>query len=160
MKSLYVHITQHTLQATSASNQQKYLLIEFDPFKQQVIISFSEAELQVAGERLAEPPAGRHDVGEDDGLAVGDGDPEGQPLAVEVGEGVPVGSPVARHGHPVRRPGPPHVHGPDGPRPGDVGHQHQVEVVVPVDGEAHPSLLHARHPAQSSSCMQIICSLV
>jgi hypothetical protein len=104
-------------------------------------------ELQVAGERLAEPPVRRHEVVEGDGLAVGDGDFEREALSVEVRERVPVGSPVVRHGHPVApRLGPPDVHGSDGPRPGDVGDEHEVEVTVAVDGEAHPAALDAGHP--------------
>ncbi|KAB8086774.1 hypothetical protein EE612_010298, partial [Oryza sativa] len=103
-------------------------------------------ELYVARERLAEPPSGANDVGEDERLAIGDGDPEGEALAGEVGQRVPLGAPVVRHGHPVRRLGALHVHGLDRAGRPDVGQQHQLEVVVPVDGEPHPALLHARNP--------------
>jgi hypothetical protein len=95
---------------------------------------------------LAELPAGRRDVVAGDGAAVAGGDLEGEALAVEERVALPVLAPVAGHGLP---PGAGALDG-DGPHVADaghVGHQHQVEVGVAVDGEPDPALLHARHPA-------------
>ena len=94
---------------------------------------------------MAEPPAGGRDVEEGLGLAVAAGDLERQALPVEVRVRLPVDSPVPRHGHP---PGPRSFDRRrlDGAAAADVGDEHQLEVVAPVDGEPHPSLLHTWHP--------------
>ena len=97
-------------------------------------------------EGLAELPAGVGDVVAGDGAAVAGGDLEGEALAVEERVALPVLTPVPRHGLP---PGarPLDGDGADVAGAGHVGHQHQVEVGVPVHGEPDPTLLHARHPA-------------
>lgn len=106
----------------------------------------SSVKLQVAGEGLAERPVGRHDVGEDQSLAVGNGDLEGQRLAVEVGVGLPVCAPVPGHRQP---PGLGSLHGDglDRPGAGNVTDQHQLEVVLPVDGEPDASMFLAGYSA-------------
>lgn len=103
-------------------------------------------ELDVGGEGHAEGPPPRHDVVHVHRLAAGGGDHEGEPLADERRAALPQRAPVPRHGDP---PGvvPLHRHGPDGAAGGDVGDEHQLEVVEPGDGEPHPSLPGARHPA-------------
>jgi len=98
-------------------------------------------------EGLAELPARRRDAVAGDGAAVAGGDLEGEALAVEERVALPVLAPVPGHGLP---PGAGALDG-DGlhvPGAGHVGHQHQVEVGVAVDGEPDPALLHARHPAK------------
>jgi hypothetical protein len=105
---------------------------------------WSVGELQVACERHAEHPVGRHDVLEDDGLPAAGRDTEGERLAGDPGERLPVGAPVPAHGHPVGAgaldPG-----AVDGAAAADVGDEHQLVVVEPGDGEAHAALLGARH---------------
>ena len=46
-----------------------------------MVVDRSVGELDAGGEGLPELPPCRHDVGDDDGLAVGVGDPEGERLA-------------------------------------------------------------------------------
>ena len=62
----------------------------------------SDGELDAGGEGLPELPPGRHDVGDDDGAAIGGGDAEGERLAGEPCERLPVGALVLGHGHLVR----------------------------------------------------------
>jgi hypothetical protein len=106
-------------------------------------------ELLRGRKRLTEPPAGRRDVGEGFGLAVAAGDLERQALAIEVRVGLPVDAPVPGHGHP---PGARPLDGRrlDGPAAADIGDEHQLEVVAPVDAEPHPAFLHTRHPTHTA----------
>ncbi|BAS84419.1 Os03g0377201, partial [Oryza sativa Japonica Group] len=102
-----------------------------------------------SGEGLAERPSRRRDVVRHDGSAVAGGHRERQRLPVEQRAALPVLAPVPRHGLPPRLPSPAglHRHRVHVAGAAHVAHQHQVEVGVPVDGEPHPSLPPARHPA-------------
>ena len=115
----------------------------------------SDGELDNGGEGLPELPPGRHDVGDDDGAAVGGGDAEGERLAGEPRERLPVGAPVPGHGHPVRG-APLHPHRLHRPAAGDVGDEHQHEVVGAGHREPHPSLLHARRPTQAQHTPPVV----
>uniref|UniRef100_J3LK53 Uncharacterized protein n=1 Tax=Oryza brachyantha TaxID=4533 RepID=J3LK53_ORYBR len=107
-------------------------------------------ELFVCAVGLAERPPRRHDAVEDDGLAAGGGDREAESLAGQSGEALPIGAPVPRHLDPPRA-GPLHRHARYRPASGHVGHQHQLEVVEPVDSEPHASTLPALHPEDGNN---------
>ena len=106
----------------------------------------SIVKLSVAGVRLgAEGPPRRHDVVGVHRLAAGGGDPEGERLSDELGVALPVCSPVPVHGDPPRV-CPLDRHGPDGAAAGDVGDEHELEVLEARDAEPHPSLPPALDP--------------
>ena len=102
-------------------------------------------EILAVGEGLAQLPVGSGDVVELEEPAVGGGDTEGDALPGEVAVGLPVGAPVPGHGDPPRGRAL-DLHRADGPRPGDVEDEHELEVPVAVDGEAHAAGPGAGHP--------------
>jgi hypothetical protein len=104
-------------------------------FRPSVRRRVSVVELLGGGERLAELPPRRRDVLEQYVLAAGGGDAEAERLAGEPGERLPIGPPVARHLEPPGA-GAPDRHGGDGAAAGDVGDEHELEVVEAADGEA------------------------
>jgi hypothetical protein len=81
---------------------------------------------------LAKLPSLWHHICELNSLSVRIGDPERECLPCEVGERVPVRAPVSCHPSPIGGAGGLDVHGSDGASSRDVGHEHKVEVVVPV----------------------------
>jgi len=97
-------------------------------------------------EGLAELPAGGDGVVAGGGAAVAGGDLERERLPVQVRVALPVLAPVPGHGLPPG-PGAPDGDGPHVAGARHVGHQHQVEVGVAVDGEPDAALLVARNPA-------------
>jgi hypothetical protein len=99
-------------------------------------------------EGLAEAPAARGSVAGDHGAAVAGGDAEGEGLPVQERVALPVLAPVARQGLPPRGTVALHGHRVHVAGAAHVGHQHQVEVGVAVDGEPDAALLVARDPAQ------------
>ncbi|BAT11022.1 Os10g0439166, partial [Oryza sativa Japonica Group] len=102
-------------------------------------------ELLVAGEGRPELPPLRHDAVDLQRLAAGGGDPERQRLPDERRVALPVRAPVPRQRYPPRL-APLHRHRLHRPAAGDVGDEHQLEVVEPGDCEPHPSLPPALHP--------------
>ena len=104
-------------------------------------------ELCLACECLAKLPSFWHHVREFKSLSISVGDSKREILPRKVCQGVPLGTPVARHGHPVIRTGALDIHGPDGAGCRDIGYEHKIEVVVPVDREPHPTSPHARNSA-------------
>ena len=106
----------------------------------------NSGELQAAGEGLPESPAGRNDVGEDEGLPVAGRDAERERLAIQVSIGLPVCSPVPRHRQPAgfrSLDG----HGLDRSAPTDIRYKDKLKVVATVDGEPYTSVLLAWNPA-------------
>jgi hypothetical protein len=93
----------------------------------------------------AEEPVGWRDVVGRDFAAVVGAEPEREAPAVEVGGALPLRAPVPAQGHPARvgaldpclryHAGAAHV-----------GDEHELEVVVAVDGEPHAASPGARHP--------------
>nr|ACL53845.1 unknown [Zea mays] len=113
------------------------------PIASRARASCSSSEL-AALEGLAELPASGDGAVAGDGAAVAGGDLERERLPVQVRVALPVLAPVPGHGLPPRA-GAPDGDGAHVAGARHVGHQHQVEVGVPVDGEPDAALLHARH---------------
>ena len=109
--------------------------------------TLASLELYLACECLAKLPSFGHHVREFKSLSISVGDSKREILPRKVCQGVPLGTPVARHGHPVIRTGALDIHGPDGAGCRDIGYEHKIEVVVPVDREPHPTSPHARNSA-------------
>lgn len=98
---------------------------------------------------VAELPSRRRDIVGGLDLAVAGLHPEGEALTSKVRVALPVHAPVPAHGHPLRV-GPLDPGGGDDAAPSHVGDQHQLEVVLPVDGESDASAPLTLDPAKST----------
>ena len=102
-------------------------------------------ELQLGCKCLAKLPSLWHHVCEFNSLSIRVCDSKREHLPGKICKRVPVRTPVACQWCPVTRIGGLDFHGLDGASSRNVGHKHKVEVVMPIDGEAHPTSLHARN---------------
>ena len=109
----------------------------------EVKLVMSHSVLVSGLESLSEMPVGRRNVQACENTVITRGHTKRQLLSREHDIALPVLTPVACHRYPPSV-APLHLHRHDVATPTNVGHQHEVEVWVPVDGEADTPFLLAR----------------